>query len=86
MPKTVHDLTEMQLTVLKRRYMSHLEDEGCFYEVLFNQSEKDESDEEIPQDFYDRANEIVPDDVVFEEFANDVFTDADFSSFRFSEN
>jgi len=75
---TVQDLDRVKLIILKRRYLEHLECEGCLYEVLFDQPEKDDEDGELTEDILDRADELVSDDVVFHEFDGQVFSPSDF--------
>ena len=61
-----------QLTELKQRYLMILADEGTFAEVL-------DVDYDEPS-YADLANadEIVPDDVVFEEWEGTYFVEEDF--------
>jgi len=75
---TVQDLDRDKLVILKMRYLERLEGEGCLYEVLFDQPEKDDEDGELTKDILDRADELVGDDVVFHEFDGQVFSPSDF--------
>ena len=67
-----------KLVILKKRYLEHIEGEGCLYEVLFDRPDKDEEDGELTEDILDRADELVSDDVVFHEFDGRVFSPSDF--------
>ena len=68
----VHDLTRYQLSQLKANYLCRLADEGTFAEIL-------EVDYDSPSwDDIVNADEIVPDDVIFEEYADTNFVEEDF--------
>lgn len=68
----VRDLSREQLTELKQRYLTQLADKGSYSEVL-------DVDYDEPS-YWDLANadEIVPDDVVFEKYADISFVKDDF--------
>ena len=68
----VRELSREQLTELKQNYLMRLADEGTFAEVLC-------VDYDEPS-YWDLANadEIVPDDVIFEEHEGTDFTSDDF--------
>lgn len=69
----VQDLNREQLTFLKQEYMTQLADEGTFAEVLGV-----DYDEPSYADLAN-ADEIVPDDVVFEEWEGTNFVEEDFA-------
>lgn len=75
---TVQDLDRDKLVILKKRYLERLEGEGCLYEVLFDQPERDEAEEGLTEDILSRADEIVGDDVVYHEYDGQVFSPSDF--------
>ena len=68
----VNELNRDQIHELKEAYLVRLADEGTFAEVLG-------VDYDSPS-YYDMANadEIVPDDVIFEEYACTDFVEEDF--------
>lgn len=68
----VRNLSREQLTELKQRYLTQLADEGSYAEIL-------DCDYNEPS-YWDLANadEIVPDDVAFENYADICFVRDDF--------
>lgn len=68
----VRDLSKEQLLELKQHYLTKLADEGSYAEVL-------DCDYNEPS-YWDLANadEIVPDDVIFNEYEGIGFTSDDF--------
>ena len=69
----VTDLTRDQLVELKQSYLYQLADEGTFAEVL------NVDYDEPSQGDLANADEIVPDDVIFEQYAATDFYNDDFS-------
>lgn len=69
----VHELNREQLTELKQRYLTFLADEGTFAEVVGV-----DYDEPSMEDLA-RADEIVPDDVVFRQWEGTDFVEDDFT-------
>lgn len=69
----VHDLTREQISQLKANYLCRLADEGTFAEILGV-----DYDEPSWGDLAN-ADTIVPDDVIFEEYADTFFVDEDFA-------
>lgn len=68
----VRDLSREQLVELKQRYLMMLADEGTFAEVL-------DVDYDAPSYMdLEKADEIVPDDVVFRNFEGSYFVPDDF--------
>lgn len=68
----VYDLTRDQLAELKANYLCRLADEGTFAEMLgVDYNEPSWGD-------LANADEIVPDDVIFEEYAATDFVEEDF--------
>lgn len=70
----VYELTREQLTELKGNYLIDLANEGSFAEVVG-------TDYDFPS-WWDMANadEIVPDDVIYEQYGGVEFVEEDFSS------
>lgn len=68
----VTELNREQLTQLKQQYLGILADEGTFAEVL------DVDYDEPSYSDLANADEIVPDDVVFEEWEGTDFVEEDF--------
>ena len=70
----VRDLSREQLAQLKGNYLCQLADEGIFAEITGR-------DYDAPS-YYDMAfaDEIVPDDVIFEHYEGFSFVEEDFSS------
>lgn len=68
----VHDLSREQLIELKQRYLTMLADEGSYAEIL-------DCDHDEPS-HWDLANadEIVPDEVIFNNFDGTYFVEDDF--------
>lgn len=68
----VHELNKDQMHEMKERYLMKLADEGSYAEVL-------DVDYNEPS-YWDLANadEIVPDDVIFEEYGATHFVPGDF--------
>lgn len=69
----VHDLTREQISQLKANYLCRLADEGTFAEILGV-----DYDEPSWGDLAN-ADTIVPDDVIFEEYADTFFVYEDFA-------
>lgn len=71
--KTIYDLTREEIIEVKQNYLVLLADEGRFAEVVG-------VDYDAPAwgDLAD-ADTIVPDDVIFEEYADTIFSEDDFS-------
>jgi len=69
----VTELTREQLVEVKQSYLTQLADEGAFAEVL-------DVDYDAPSyDDMANADEIVPDSVIFEHYADTEFTTDDFN-------
>lgn len=68
----VQDLSREQIVELKQAYLTRLADEGTFAEVL-----DVDYDEPSCSDLAN-ADDIVPDDVIFEEYDGTDFVDDDF--------
>jgi len=68
----VHELNGDQMLELKQRYLEKLADEGSYAEIL-------DVDYDEPS-YWDlaHADEIVPDDVIFEEYDGTYFVTDDF--------
>lgn len=68
----VHDLTREHLVQLKERYLINLANEGTFAQVM-------NVDYDSPS-YHDmmNADELVPDDVIFNEYESTEFTEDDF--------
>lgn len=69
---SVHDLNREQLIELKCDYMVQLVNEGTFREVTNSDCD------EPSYGHYANADEIIPDDMIFEHYEGYVFTDEDF--------
>lgn len=69
---TVHDLSREEMIELKGNYMVELVNEGVFREVMNR-----DYDEPSWGDFAD-ANEIIPDDLMFERYGGIEFVEEDF--------
>lgn len=68
----VTELNREQLTQLKQRYLGILADEGTFAEVL------DVDYDEPSYSDLANADEIVPDDVIFDHYEGSNFVEEDF--------
>lgn len=69
----VLDLNREQLTELKQAYMTQLADEGMFAE-MFDVDYDEPSYEDLA-----RADELVPDDVIFDNYDGSDFVEEDFT-------
>ena len=69
----VYDLNRSQLVSLKQNYLCELANEGAFSEVTGR-----EYDEPSYSDMAN-ADELVPDDVIFDNYENSYFSEEDFS-------
>lgn len=69
----VQDLNREQLTFLKQAYMTQLADEGTFAE-MFDVDYDEPSWEDL-----ERADELVPDDVIFDHYEGTEFVEEDFA-------
>lgn len=69
----VTELSREQIIELKRDYLVRLADEGCYSEVVGVEWDEPTYSELAA------ADEIVPDDVIFENYADTVFCEDDFS-------
>lgn len=69
---TVHDLSREEMIELKGNYMVELVNEGVFREVMNR-----DYDEPSWGDFAD-ADEIIPDDLMFEHYGGIEFVEEDF--------
>lgn len=70
----VTELSREQITELKERYLIHLSDEGTYSEVMDVSWDSPSWGEII------NADNLVPDDVIFELYAGCTFSDDDFFS------
>lgn len=70
---TVSELTREQLYRLKVNYLYQLADEGVYAEVVGVQYDEPSCDDIL------RADEIVPDNTIFEQHESTVFTEEDFN-------
>lgn len=77
--KTVKELNRQQLVELKQKYIAKLDDMGILNEVLFNRPEDDKSGKGTTYAMLAEADSLVTDDVIFNEYANTVFDEDDFS-------
>lgn len=77
--KTVKELNRQQLIELKQQYIAKLDYEGTLNEVLFNRPEDDENGKGSTYGMLADADGLIPDDVIFREYANTVFDEEDFS-------
>lgn len=75
---TVHELTREQLIHLKVVYLFELEEEGILNEVLYNDPE---DDSDLSWGEIANADNLVPDDVIFEQCGDISFTHDDFFIF-----
>lgn len=76
---TVHDLNRDQIVSLKQSYLSELGDEGVLNEVVRNRPDWDDDGEHgLSMDDLADADSLVPDEVVFDHYAGQVFTRDDF--------
>jgi hypothetical protein len=73
--KTVRELNRDQLVELKQNYLTRLDEEGTLNEVLYNDPD-DESG--LSQGELANADNLVPDDVVFNEYEGTMFHNDDF--------
>ena len=72
----VHELTFDQIIELKQAYLTKLDEEGTLNYVLYN----DPCDETgLTYDELANADSLVPDEIVFNEYADDEFVPEDFS-------
>lgn len=69
----VQDLNREQLTFLKQAYMTQLADEGLFAE-MFGVDHNEPSWGDLA-----RADELVPDDVIFDHYEGTDFVEEDFA-------
>lgn len=77
--KTVKELNRQQLTELKQRYIAKLDNEGTLNEVLFNRPKDDENGKGVTYAMLAEADSLVPNDMIFREYANTIFDEDDFS-------
>ena len=73
--KTVHDLAREQLIELKQRYLTRLDEEGTLNEVLYNDPDDERG---LSQGELEDADNLVPDDVIFNEYEGTMFYNDDF--------
>lgn len=67
---TVRNLNRKQLVEIKQNYLSQLEEEGILQEMI--------EEESLSYDVLSRADEIVPDNVIWEHYDGITFTEEDF--------
>lgn len=78
MSRAYNELTRGEITELKRRYLEQLDAEGCLNEVLFDRpADDDDPDKCLTDEMLDRADALVPDDVVENNYGDREFGDAD---------
>lgn len=77
---TFDELSAAQITSLKQRYLYKLSDEGMLNEVLYDRPEDDEDPEKAGVSYGELANadNLVPDDLLREEYGDTMFTEEDF--------
>lgn len=71
---TVYDLNRDQLIALKQAYMSELDNEGTFGEIVYG-------DEDVGSPSYGdyaNADEIIPDSIIYEHYEDTIFSQDDF--------
>lgn len=71
---TVYDLNKAQIISLKRAYMSELDNEGIFGEIVYG----DESIEHPANGDYYNADMIIPDSIIYDHYRDTTFSQDDF--------
>ena len=69
---TIYDLNEKQMLELKQNYLTQLADEGSYAEVV-GVDYDEPSEEDLAN-----ADDIVPDDVIYDNYEDYWFEDEDF--------
>ena len=72
---TTHDLNRDQMIQLKQAYLTRLDEEGTLNEVLYNDPDDDRP---LSQGELAKADELVPDEVIHNNYAGTCFVEEDF--------
>lgn len=73
---TTHDLNRDQMIQLKQAYLTRLDEEGTLNEVLYNDPDDTRP---LSQGELANADELVPDEVIHDNYAGTCFTEDDFT-------
>lgn len=77
---TVYELNRSQLIELKQNYLTRLSDEGIMNEVIYNKPDLDEAGVGVSYEELADADNLVDDDIIYNEYKDNVFSEDDFTS------
>ena len=77
---TVYELNRSQLIELKQNYLTRLSDEGVMNEVIYNKPDLDEAGVGVSYEELADADNLVDDDIIYNEYKDNVFSEDDFTS------
>ena len=77
---TVYELNRSQWIELKQNYLTRLSDEGIMNEVIYNKPDLDEAGVGVSYEELADADNLVDDDIIYNEYKDSVFSEDDFTS------